>query len=155
MTEFWHSSANCPLEMVNCEVISLNGLFSLCFGIEPNIERRDTTVGRMRNQLDFHQRIGGAYVERNHCLPHHLIKMPIICFNMMNRPFMFPIPGDLMGKYFNYCSEMVVRDVIRMWTELDHNLLGISLTTPLFDYTHDYTKHQKKRCDSGKNAQST
>ena len=94
MTEIWHSSTNCPLEMVNGEVVLLNGLFSLCFGIKPSIKRRDMTVGSMHNQLDFHQRIGGAYVERNHCLPHHAIKMPIIHFNMMNGPFMFPIPRD-------------------------------------------------------------
>ena len=63
MTAIWHSGTNCPLEMVNGEVVSLNGLFGSCFGIEPSIKRRDTTVGRMCNQLDFHQRIGGAYVE--------------------------------------------------------------------------------------------
>ena len=27
---------------------------------------------------------------------------------------------------------MVMRDVIRMWTELDDNLQSISLTTPMF-----------------------
>ena len=63
MSEIWHSSANCPMEMVNGEVMSLNGLFGLCFGVEPNIERRDATIGRMCNQFDFHQRIAGAYVE--------------------------------------------------------------------------------------------
>ena len=45
---------------------------------------------------------------------------------------MFPIPGDLMGEYFKFCPKMVVRDVIRMWTKLDDNLPGISLTTPTF-----------------------
>ena len=45
---------------------------------------------------------------------------------------MFPIPGNLNGTYFNYCPEMVMRGVIRMWTELDDNLPGISLTTPMF-----------------------
>ena len=120
------------MEMVNGEVMSLNGLFGSCFGIEPNVERRHVTIGRMCNQFDFHQRIGGAYMERNQCLPHHAIKMPVIHFNIINGPFMFPIPGNLNGTYFNYCPEMVMRDVIRMWTELDENLQGISLTTPMF-----------------------
>ena len=93
-SEIWHSSANCPMEMVNGEVMLLNGLFGSCFGVEPNVERRDATIGRMRNQFDFHQRIGGAYMEGNHCLPHHAIKMPIICFSTINGPFMFPIPGN-------------------------------------------------------------
>ena len=132
MSDIWHSSANCPMEMVNGEVMSLNGLFNSCFGVEPNVERRHVTMGRMHNQFDFHQRIGCAYVERNQCLPHHAIKMPIIHFNTINEPFMFPIPGNLNGAYFSYCPEMVMRDVIRMWTELDENLLGISLTTPMF-----------------------
>ena len=37
-----------------------------------------------------------------------------------------------MGDYLNFCPEMVVKDIIRMWTELNDNLLGISLTTPTF-----------------------
>ena len=40
---------------------------------------------------------------------------------------MFPILGNLNGAYFNYCPKMVMRDVIRMWTELDNNLPGIRL----------------------------
>ena len=101
MSEIWHSSANCPMEMVNGEVMLLNGLFGSCFVVEPSVERRHATIGRMRNQFDFHQRIGGAYVERNQCLLHHAIKMPIILFNTINGPFMFPIPGNLNGAYFS------------------------------------------------------
>ena len=63
MSEIWHSSANCPTEIVNGEVMSLSGLFSSCFGVEPNVKRRHATIGRMCNQFDFHQRIGGVYVE--------------------------------------------------------------------------------------------
>ena len=47
MSKIWHSNANYPMEMVNGEVMSLNGLFGLCFGVEPNVERRDATIGRM------------------------------------------------------------------------------------------------------------
>ena len=45
----------------------------------------------------------------------------------------FPIPGDI-GKNndFNMCPEAVMEDVVRMWSIVGRNLLGIGLTTPTF-----------------------
>ena len=132
MSEIWHSTANGPMETRNGEIISLNGLFGSCFGIQPSKLTRANTITRMREQFEFHQRMNGAYMERNNCLPHHSPKMPIIHYNTVNGPFMFPILGNLTGEYFNVCPEMLVRDVIRMLTELNDSLPGIGLTTPMF-----------------------
>ena len=84
-----------PIQTRNREIISLNGLFVSCFGIQSNKLRRGNTITRMREQFEFHQRMNGAYVE------HHSPKMPIIHYNTVDGPFMFPIPGDLTGAYFN------------------------------------------------------
>ena len=64
--------------------------------------------------------------------PHHASRLLLISYQTINGPFAFPITGNLSGLDFNYCPEMVVRDVIRMWSELNVSLPGLSLTTPMF-----------------------
>ena len=70
--------------------------------------------------------------KENECLRHHSSRLPLISFQTINEPFAFPITSNLSGLDFNYCPEMVVRDVIRMWSELSDSLPGVSLTTLLF-----------------------
>ena len=69
---------------------------------------------------------------KDEVLPHHSKEMPLYSFNTLNGKLAFPIPGDLSGNDFRHCPEMVIRDVIRMWSEVNESLPGISLTTPMF-----------------------
>ena len=41
ISEIWQSNGECMMENKNGEVISLNGLFGTCFGIQPNVSRRN------------------------------------------------------------------------------------------------------------------
>ena len=41
ISEIWQSNSECMMENKNGEVISLNGLFCTCFGIQPNVSRRN------------------------------------------------------------------------------------------------------------------
>ena len=86
----------------------------------------------MKDLLVTHKALGGAYVKRNGCLPHHASRLPFISYQTLNRPFVFPITRNLSSLDFNYCPEMVVHNVIRMWSELNDSLPGLSLTTPMF-----------------------
>ena len=40
--------------------------------------------------------------------------------------------GNLSGNDFMHCPEMVMYDVIRMWSQINGNLPGVSVTTPTF-----------------------
>ena len=132
ISEICQSNSECMMENKNGEVISLNGLFGTCFGIQPNVSRRNYHFRQMKDLLVRHKALSGAYVKRNGCLPHHASRLPLIPYQTINEPFAFPITGNLSGLDFNYCPEMVVRDVIRMWRELNDSLPGLSLTTPMF-----------------------
>ena len=54
--------------------------------------------------------------------------MPLYSFNTLSGKLAFPIPGDLSGNDFRHCSEMVIRDVIKIWSEVNESLPGLSLT---------------------------
>ena len=64
ISEIWKSNSECVMENKNGEVISLNGLFSLCFGIQPNVSRRNYHFRRMKDLLVNHEALNGAYVKR-------------------------------------------------------------------------------------------
>ena len=63
----------------------------------------------MKDLLVRHKALGGTYVKRNGCLT---FRLPFISYQTINGPFAFPITSNLSGLDFNYCPEMVVRDVI-------------------------------------------
>ena len=76
------------------------------------------------------------------CLPYHYNQSskkisskkisPLISFGTLNGKFAFPVMGNLSGNDFMHCPEMVMRDVIRMWSQVNGNLHGVSVTTPTF-----------------------
>ena len=41
ISKIWLSNSECMMENKNGEVMLLNGLFSMCFGIQPNVSRRN------------------------------------------------------------------------------------------------------------------
>ena len=65
-------------------------------------------------------------------LTHHTKDMPFYKFGTLNGKLAFPIPGNLSGSDFRNCPEMVIRDVIRMWSEVNDSLPVIGVTTPMF-----------------------
>ena len=58
--------------------------------------------------------------------------MPILTYQTVNGMNAFPIMANLDEEIFDNCPKMVRRDSIRMWREVNGNLLGISLTTLTF-----------------------
>ena len=94
-----------------------------------NRECMDFHYNRMKETLNKKCKVTRL---TNEVLPHHSKDMPLYSFDTLNGKLAFPIPGNLGANNFRHCPEMVVHDIIRMWSEVNENLPGISLTTPMF-----------------------
>ena len=73
------------------------------------------------------------------CLLHHYNQSSskkraslLVSFGTLNGKFAFTLTGNLSGNDFMHCPEMVMYDVIRMWSRVNGNLPGVSVTTPTF-----------------------
>ena len=131
MSEIWNSGGY-KMENKNGEVILFEGLFGTCFRIPRNKDVQNKHFKRMEKIKNIHDMLSDLFVRSNGCLRNHLQRLPIVSFQTTNDVFQFPTAGDLSGYNFNFCPEMVMRDVIRMWNEVNGVLLAISLTTPIF-----------------------
>ena len=129
MNEIWCAIQNNRMQNMNGELISFNGLFGSCFDCVMNRERMDFHYNRMKETLNKKCKVTGL---TNEVLPRHSKDMPLYSFDTLNGKLAFPIPDNLGANDFRHCPEMVVRDVIRMWSEVNENLPGISLTMPMF-----------------------
>ena len=64
---------------------------------------------------------------KDEVLSHHSKNMPLYSFNTLNGKLAFPVPDDLSGNDFRHYPEMVICDVIIIWSEVNESLKGISL----------------------------
>ena len=94
-----------------------------------NQEYMDFHYNRMKETLNKKCKVTKL---TNEVLPHHSKDMLLYSFDTLNGKLAFPIPSNLGANNFRHCPEMVVHDVIRMWSEVDESLPGISLTMPMF-----------------------
>ena len=129
MNEIWCAIQNNRMQNMNRELILFNGLFGSCFDCIMNQECMDFHYNRMKETLNKECKVTRL---TNEVLPHHSKDMPLYSFDTLNGKLAFPIPGNLGANDFRHCPEMVVRDVIRMWSEVNESLPGISLTMPMF-----------------------
>ena len=129
MNEIWCAIQNNPMQNMNGELISFNGLFGSCFDRVMNWEHMDFHYNRMKEMLNKKCKVTRL---TNEVLTRYLKDMPLYSFDTLNGKLAFPIPSNLGANSFRYCPEMVVRDVIRMWFEVNESLPGISLTMPMF-----------------------
>ena len=111
----------------NGEVISFNGLFGSCFDCHLNQNTMKFHEKRMlktlRNKVNITELT--ADDEWTVFLTHHAKDMPFYKSGTLNGKLAFPIPSNLSGSDFRNCPEMVIRDVIRMWFEVNDSLPGI------------------------------
>ena len=89
-------------------------------------------------QTYHHVDMEGVSIYPDSCLLHHhdqpssKKRSSMISFGTLNGKFMFPVMENLSGNDFIHCPEMVMRDVIRMWSQVNGDLPGASVTTPTF-----------------------
>ena len=129
MNEIWCANQNNSIQNVNGELILFNGLFGSCFDCVMNCECMHFHFNKMKGTLNKKCKVIKLTDE---VLPHHSKDMPLYSFDTLNEKLAFPITGNLGADDFRHCPEMVVRNVIRMWSEVNESLPGISLTMPIF-----------------------
>ena len=89
-------------------------------------------------QTYHHIDMEGANVYLDSCLLYHYDqpsskkRSSLISFGILNGKFVVPVMGILSVNDFIHCPEMVMCDVIRMWSQVNGNLLGVSVMTPTF-----------------------
>ena len=134
ISDIWSSNSHNLMRNENDKIISFEGLFGLCFCCQINFEHQRQHFDRMMQTYHYVDMEGVNNYHNSSCLLYHYNQSSskkraslLVSFGTLNGKFAFPLTGNLSGNDFMHCPEMVMCDVIRMWSRVNGNLPGVSV----------------------------
>ena len=130
----WLNIENLSVELKSGQLFSIRGALGACHDTPVNKHDVDYLITRLR--LNRHCTSDELSVDN--FMYHH--SGSVVKHHMRHGDIVFPIyPRDLERGLLDKCPSIVVEDHIRCWNAVNENLVGLSLTSPMFsDGNSDY-----------------
>ena len=122
------------MNMKRSQVLSIHGMLGACHGVKPN----ENDVYYVTSRLCSNCSATSDKMIVDNIIRHHTGELILHC--MRQGDVVFPIfPHDLESSLLDNCPAIIVDDHIRCWNSMNENLVGVSLTLPMFsDGNADY-----------------
>ena len=109
------------------QVLSMCGMLCVCHRVKPN----ENNMYYVTSRLCSNRSATSDKMIIDNIIRHHTGE--VILHHMRHGDMVFPIfPHDLESSLLDNCPAIIMDDHIRCWNSMNENLIGVSLTSPMF-----------------------
>ena len=123
----WLCEDNLQINMKGGQVLSIRGMLGACHRVKPN----ENNVYYVTSRLCSNRSATSDKMIVDNIIRHHTGE--VILHHTQHGDMVFPIfPCNLESSLLDNCPVIIVDDHIHCWNSMNENLIGVSLTSPMF-----------------------